>query len=109
MLKITTQTDATGTVLELEGRLAGPWVHELEGCWRKAAAVEGTVRVMLCAVTFIDDQGRNLLAEMYQHGAELVAEGCMNKLIVEEITKDKLAGRRKYGTENLRSRHTASS
>jgi len=27
------------------------------------------------------------LAEMHQHGAELVAEGCMNKGIVEEITR----------------------
>jgi len=37
VLKITTQTDATGTIFELEGRLAGAWVQELEDCWRKAA------------------------------------------------------------------------
>lgn len=87
MLKITTQTDATRTIFELEGKLAGPWVKELEGSWRKAASLDRPVRVMLCAVTFIDDKGKKLLAEMYQHGAELVAEGCMNKAIVEEITR----------------------
>jgi hypothetical protein len=42
---------------------------------------------MVCAVTFIDDKGTALLAEMHQHGAELVAEGCMNKGIVEEIIR----------------------
>ncbi len=85
MLKITTQTDGTCTTFELEGKLAGPWVQELESCWRKAVSSDRPVRVLLCAVTFIDDKGRNLLAQMYQHGAELVAEGCMNKVIVERI------------------------
>jgi hypothetical protein len=87
MLKITTRTDPTGTSFELEGRLAGPWVQELEGCWREAANSERPIRVLLCAVTFIDDKGRELLVEMYRGGAELVAEGCMNKAIVEEIIR----------------------
>jgi len=85
MLKITTQTDPTRTIFEVEGKLAGPWVEELENCWRKAANSDRPVRVMICAVTFIDDKGRDLLVDMYRHGAELVAEGCMNKAIVEEI------------------------
>jgi len=87
MLKITTQTDATRTILQLEGKLAGPWTQELEGCWRKAADSDRPVRVLLCAVTFIDDKGIDLLAKMYQQGAELVAEGCMNKAIVEQIVR----------------------
>jgi anti-anti-sigma regulatory factor len=87
MLKITSRTDAPWTIFELEGKLAGPWVRELEDCWRTAASSERSVRVMLCAVTFIDDKGIALLAQMYQHGAELVAEGCMNKAIVEEIAR----------------------
>lgn len=87
MLKITSRTDGPWTVLELEGKLAGPWVRELEACWRTAAPSERSVRVMLCAVTFIDDEGIALLAQMYEHGGELVAEGCMNKAIVEEIRR----------------------
>ena len=67
MLKITTRIDATGTVFELEGKLAGPWVQELDGCWRKAADSDRPVRVLLCAVTFIDGEGRKLLADMYRH------------------------------------------
>jgi hypothetical protein len=87
MLKITTRTDPHATILELEGKLAGPWVQELEGCWRAAMNSEKFVRILLCAVTFIDDKGRDLLVEMHRHGTELVAEGCMNKAIVEEIIR----------------------
>ena len=87
MLKITTQTDATRTTFELEGGPTGAWVQELQDSWRKAANSDRPVRVMVCAVTFIDDKGKALLAEMHQHGAELVAEGCMNSAIVEEIIR----------------------
>jgi hypothetical protein len=91
VLKISTRTDATGTIFELEGSLTGAWVQELEDCWRKAANSDGPIRVMVCEVTFIDDKGKALLGEMHQNGAELVAEGCMNSAIVEEI---KQGGRR---------------
>jgi hypothetical protein len=87
MLKITMQTSPAGTLFKVEGKLAGPWVEELENCWRKAPNSDRPVRVMLCAVTFIDDKGRDLLVEMYRQGGELVAEGCMNKAIVEEIIR----------------------
>ena len=87
MLKITAETDGTRIVFELEGQLAGPWVQELEGSWRMAASFDRPVRVLLCAVTFIDDKGRDLLIRMYHHGAELVAEGCMNKAIIENIVR----------------------
>jgi ABC-type transporter Mla MlaB component len=89
MLKITTRTDPTGTSLELEGKLAGPWVQELEGCWQEIARSERSVRVLLGGVTFIDTKGRQLLIEMHRRGAELVAEGCMNKAIIDEIARGK--------------------
>lgn len=87
MLKITTRTDPTGTTFELEGKLGGPWVQELKGCWQEVTNSDRSVRVLLCAVTFIDDQGRDLLLEMHRHGAELVAEGCMNKAIIDDIVR----------------------
>jgi ABC-type transporter Mla MlaB component len=85
MLRVTTKTEKTRTLFLLEGRLAGAWVQELADCWQKAASSDQPLRVMLCGVTFIDDQGKALLVEMYRHGAELVAEGCMNTAIVEKI------------------------
>jgi hypothetical protein len=87
MLKISTQTDAAGTVFELEGKLAGAWVQELEACWRGRPSLDQPVKVVLKAVTFVDAGGRELLAEMHRQRAELVAQGCMTKAIVDEIVR----------------------
>lgn len=84
MLKITTKMEASKTVFTLEGRLAGAWVAELERCWRDIASGDA-VKVSLDAVTFIDDDGKQLLIRLYESGAELNASGCMNKCIVQEI------------------------
>jgi hypothetical protein len=87
MLKITVQSEARGLVFVLEGKLAGPWVKELELCWRSAAGTQQSrpMRVDLSAVTFIDAEGKALLGQRYREGAELVASGCLNKCIVEGI------------------------
>ncbi len=87
MLKITIQRKVGGTILALEGKLAGPWVKELEHCWRSAASAQQMypVRVDLSSVTFIDEDWRGLLEKMCQEGAELVASGCLNRCIVEGI------------------------
>lgn len=87
MLKITMQVAAGGMTFALEGKLAGPWVKELELCWRSAAGTQQIypVRVDLSSVTFIDEEGKELLKKMYQEGAKLVATGCLNKCIAEGI------------------------
>jgi hypothetical protein len=87
MLKITTRREAGVLVFQLEGRLAGPWVQELELCWRSALDTRqgDPMRVDLSAATFIDAEGKALLGQMYQEGAELIASGCLNRSVVEEI------------------------
>ena len=87
MLKITIQTGATGTIFELEGKLAGLWVQELQTCWRQAAIGDQQVRLVLNAVTFIDGSGIKLLADMHQQGVVLAAEGFMMKAVIEEIIR----------------------
>jgi len=87
MLKITTLTNAESTVLRLEGRLAGPWVQELERCW---CSIVGTstkplLSVDLSAVTYVDSDGKVLLKKIHQQGAKLVASGCLTSCIVNEI------------------------
>jgi ABC-type transporter Mla MlaB component len=89
MLKISKRRDGTTTILDLEGKLAGPWVDELEHCWAQAAADNEQVRVLLKTVTFIDAAGRRLLTDMQRRGVDLVAYGCMTKAIVEEISRRK--------------------
>jgi hypothetical protein len=85
MLKITTRTEAMKAIFELEGRLAGAWVDELERCWREIPPGY-RVQVSLKAVTFIDAEGKKLLAKLYESGAELQASGCMTNCIVQQIT-----------------------
>jgi anti-anti-sigma regulatory factor len=84
MLKITTRHEAGTLVFQLEGKLAGPWVQELERCWRSVTGTRQS-RVDLSSVTFIDADGKALLGQMHREGAELVASGCLNKCIVEGI------------------------
>ena len=87
MLKITTRLESGLLLFNLEGKLAGPWVKELEQCWSAAVTAERDrpIRVDLSSVTFIDEEGKNLLRKMYGEGTGLVAAGCLNKCIVEGI------------------------
>ena len=89
MLKITRQRDATldSMSLILEGRLAGPWVEELDSYWREMLANhQNCTMIDLTGVTFIDANGKALLTRLWQQGADLRATGCMTKCVVEEIT-----------------------
>ena len=87
MLKINMKIEAGVMTFDLDGKLAGPWVKELELSWRSAASTQRIypVRVNLSSVTFIDAEGKDLLGQMYREGARLVATGCLNKCIVEGI------------------------
>ncbi len=85
MLRITVIESGQTDTLELEGKLSGPWVAELEQCWRAALASGHSLRIHLRAVGYIDAAGKELLAEMHRQGAELVAVGCMTRAIVAEI------------------------
>jgi ABC-type transporter Mla MlaB component len=91
MLKITTHIDPDTdvTTFSLEGRLAGPWVTELEQCWKGSPVTRGkqNLRVDLTDVTYIDSEGKTLLARLYRRGAKLLAAGCLTKCIVEEIMR----------------------
>jgi len=89
MLKITIHNSTNAATLNLEGRLAGPWVAELERSWRavKDDSLEKPVIVDLCEVTFVDAEGRKLLSSMYGQGARLRTFGCMAKGVVEEIVQ----------------------
>src|SRR6516225_5458465 len=87
MLRITTETKRGRTVLTVEGRIAGASVAVLEQCWRDLHATSPRQKfsVSLCGVSFIDNAGKVLLKEMHRRGADLLAEGCLNQAIVDEI------------------------
>jgi len=97
MLRITTEKKRGKIFLSVEGRLAGPWVAALEQCWRElhAASPREKFHVNLCGVSFIDAAGKVLLMEIHRQGGQLIAEGCLNQAIVQEIV-----AREKQATSN---------
>src|SRR6266566_4922604 len=97
MLRIKTEKKRGKIFLGVEGRLAGPWVAALEQCWRElhAASPREKFHVNLCGVSFIDAAGKVLLMEIHRQGGQLIAEGCLNQAIVQEIV-----AREKQGASN---------
>jgi ABC-type transporter Mla MlaB component len=87
MLKITAHSKPTQDILELEGRLAGPWVQELNDCWQQHLSAKRQIRVLLRQVSYIDDAGKVLLAAMHRAGVKLEASGCMTKDVIAEIVR----------------------
>jgi hypothetical protein len=78
MLKIDTIESTSEIVFSLHGRLAGPWVDELESHWRRTQATAGErrVRVDLSGLTGIDAAARYLLQLMRMRNVTLVG-GCL--------------------------------
>lgn len=89
MLRITIDEGREAVVLRLEGKLIGPWVEEVELCWRRAFATLGdrSVYIDLSAVSFVDTAGGALLARMQQAGFRLAGSGCMMGAL-DEIRDD---------------------
>lgn len=86
MLRVTVKKENTSETWELEGKLAGEWVPELDRLWRQRTPQSGTtIEILLKAVSYIDPAGKQLLAEMRQQGAEIRGCGCMVRAFVEEI------------------------
>lgn len=107
MLRITTQKRRGKTVLSIEGRLAGPLVGTLEQCWREVhqAAPSDRVNLNLCGVSFIDAAGKMLLKEIHRQGGQLVAEGCLNQAIVDDIVKSEKETKSHSRKERTKSSH----
>jgi hypothetical protein len=90
MLRITTNETQGSLFVQLEGKLAGPWVGELEQCLRAHERSEDSraLHLNLAGVTFVDDRGKELLRDLHRRGAELTASGCLMRAIVAELAND---------------------
>ncbi|HET8923462.1 MAG TPA: TolC family protein [Candidatus Acidoferrum sp.] len=107
MLRVTTEKKRGKTVLSVEGRLAGPWVAALEQCWRelRGTSPQEKFHLNLCGVSFIDAAGKVLLKEIHRQGCNLVAEGCLNQAIVNEIVRDEKRSSGKGGKHHSKGSH----
>jgi anti-anti-sigma regulatory factor len=105
MLRITVHDNLESLAFQLEGRLVGPWVGEVEACRQRTLAGRRwpVVRFDLTGVTFIDAAGKAYLADMHRQGAEFVAADCLTRAIVAEIAKAPMpdGGRSKHEGESL--------
>ncbi|MGA3327106.1 MAG: TolC family protein [Terriglobia bacterium] len=94
MLRITTTDIDEKVTLKLEGKLSGPWVEELERCWRTSTNISSKKRLVvdLSGVTFVDPAGKQLLCSISSAGAQLVGSGLMPKSLIDEICAEKPSG-----------------
>ena len=88
MFKVTVrQVDNTET-WDLEGKLSGEWVTELERCWKqRRAPLDMPLEIRLKAISYIDAAGKHLLAQMHEAGVGIVGCGCMTRAVVAEISR----------------------
>lgn len=87
MLRIIVERNSNTATMKLVGRLAGPWLVELDRTW---ADIHGSntgddVLLDLSDVTFVTPEGRERLELMYRHGARFKTSGCFGKNLVEQI------------------------
>jgi ABC-type transporter Mla MlaB component len=89
MLRITVHDNPKSLAFQLEGRLAGASVREVEKCRQRTLAGRRcpAVRFDLAGVTFIDVAGKAFLADMHRQKADFIAADCLTRAIVAEITK----------------------
>jgi hypothetical protein len=89
MLKIGTEGVDDEVLLVLEGSLSGPWVAEVESAWHGATIDRqaGKIRVDLSDVTFVSDEGKQLLERICASGTEIVSCDLLTKVLVDELSQ----------------------
>ena len=91
MLRVTIKKAESSEIWELEGKLSGEWVSELDRLWKERSPQTGlSPEINLKAVSYIDPSGKQLLAEMRQQGAVIKGCGCMVRAFVDEIMRNKV-------------------
>jgi hypothetical protein len=91
MFRVSYSDTPDGQRWSLHGRLAGPWVDELRSFWKYARDRAPLARAIvdLKEVTFIDQAGETILAEMRSAGAELIATGVEHQHLLATLDNRK--------------------
>jgi len=87
MLRITVLNETGITRLKLEGKLAQEWVVEARTAWLAVTEANGHTEIVvdLLNVSFVDNAGHQLLAEMRHADAELIGSGPLVSALIDEI------------------------
>jgi hypothetical protein len=88
MLKIATEMVDDEVLLILEGSLNGPWVAEVERAWHGAAIDRQPrkIKVDLSEVTFVSDEGKQLLERICARGTEICSSDLLTKALADELS-----------------------
>ena len=84
MLRITTVTEDK-VVLRLEGRLVGPWVHELKTAVMQAKAAALPLEIDVLDLTFADLEGERTLSRLHKSGARFKGESPYAKYLFQRL------------------------
>lgn len=88
MLRITLQEEAGTVMLKLEGRIVGLWAAELHRVWDSIGPSlnDKKLSIDLCGVSYIDRNGRGILADMYmQTHAHIKANTPLTRYFADEV------------------------
>jgi len=91
VLRITVEENPEAIILKLEGRLAGPWVEELDRVWNETAPTlqERKLSLDLRETTFADAGGIRILKAIYsQTGAAIVAGTPWTQYLADEVVNN---------------------
>jgi len=85
MIRIEIHESANEMTFQVEGRLAGAFVRELEQCWKGSEKRRriSKVAIDLRSVTGVDDAGRYLVRLLIRDGATLVGPPLLMHDILE--------------------------
>ena len=88
MMKIETKRAGGQLILQVEGRLAGAFVPELERCWLAARSEQPDRKISLDlkSVLCVDFAGRRLLQSMYDGGVIFLGAGIATQDILDQLT-----------------------
>jgi anti-anti-sigma regulatory factor len=87
MMRIQVKELGGSVILQVEGRLAGAFVPELENCWKAARARQPNHKILidLKDVTCVDRAGRYLLELLHGNGVAFLGPGLAIQDILEQI------------------------
>jgi anti-anti-sigma regulatory factor len=93
MLRISVLNEPGMTRVKLEGKLAHEWVTEAKKAWSALTEMSGESEIVvdLLDVSFVDDAGHELLAEMRHADAELIGSGPLMSALIDEIEEAETA------------------
>jgi hypothetical protein len=89
MLRFSYYRSDDGEQWDLCGRLAGLWVDEVRTVWRRIRRHTHAAHAVvdLRQVTFVDEAGEELLAEMQSAGANLIAAGVDHQHLLANLKR----------------------